>query len=134
MRTGVPILLAISALASCLRDRQADFPFNDLTGITQISVKPADSATMYFITDSSRVGRFITKLATHASGWHDSWHTQPAGDLIVILYRNNVPSGVVWVGPGFLAGSEFGQRLLLDIDAAEEQEIRRMLAPTAASS
>ena len=134
MKLGFSLLLVMAALASCFRDRQADFPFDDLTGITQISVKPADSATMYFITDSSRVGRFITKLAAHASGWHDSWHTQPAGDLIVILYRNNVPAGVVWVGPGFLAGSEFGQRLLLDIDAAEEQEIRKILAPMTTSS
>jgi len=131
MRVGWVLVLCSTILGGCLRNHEAGFPLTDLTGITLVSVRSPSGVSAYSIHDPARISQITTKLSTQNAGWHDSWHTQPAGDVTALFYRDTSLVAVLWVGPGFLAARGHGPRVLRDIDTTDEQQIRKLLAPMA---
>jgi hypothetical protein len=129
MQPGWICVLSTSILVGCLVDHKADFPLPDLASVTRIEVRATNRDSTYSIHDPGRISGITAMLSRHTAGWHDSWNTQPAGDVSAFLYRDTSLVAVVWVGPGFLAARGNGPRVLLDIDLDDEHRIRQLLAP-----
>jgi len=123
-------LLLGMLLGSCMAERRPS-PLGDLTRITRLEVaSPGQTAhTFELPADSLRIAMFAEAVRTHQSGWEGTWHTLPAGDLTVSLFRDSTLVGVLWLGSEFLAARGAGESLLTRITRTDEIHLRALLNP-----
>jgi hypothetical protein len=75
----------------------------DLDGVTRIEVRdPVGETTAVVISAPERVREVVNVVRAQQSGWEESWHTLPAGDLVAVFYRDTVAVGVLWLGQTYV--------------------------------
>jgi hypothetical protein len=128
-RLVLGVLLVTVGLA-CVADAQPlGLPGPDVA--TEILVSPRVGGAPHVISDAASVGKVVSYLLAHNSGFRKPADTFPTPEHTVIIRDRSGDRTVVWVGSNWLGGREVegtpGDRRLRHLDPKDRVELLALL-------
>ena len=128
----VSSLLAAGILCAACSTESRPSPLPDLRDARVVVVTPFGDSPLYELrqpADSLRIAMLGEALNRFPTGWTTSTDDPPHPNIAAAFLSDSTAFTVLWIGPGFIAGSGLGggERLAKRVTRTEELHLRALL-------
>ena len=124
-------LTCISVAGCSLSSRIKPLTVPAAAQVTRITVIEGSSTSPSTILEPNQIASVIDFFAKHNDGWRTPADTFPTGRYAVNVYNNDQLLMVVWLGPGWIGGSDANpmapDNRLRTLSADEQRKIETLL-------